>query len=84
MNIKFLIYLIFSRSKSDDSQIYVNELLLIKEMNLGNEMEIQNKNPTIFGTKKLNQDLILAREKDEKDELVSDEIDNLESRLVLT
>ncbi len=46
-------------------------------MSVGNE--IQNKNPTIFTSKKLDQQILIKREKEEKDESVTDEIDNLES-----
>ena len=48
-------------------------------MILSNENEIQNKNPTIFGSKKLDQDLLLNREKVERDQNSTDEVDNLES-----
>ena len=49
-------------------------------MNFANENELQNKNPTIFSSKKLDQQIILTREKEEHDENISDEIDSLESK----
>ncbi len=50
-------------------------------MSLDNEL--QNKNPTIFTSKKLDQQILIKREKEEKDEAITDEIDNLESNIKL-
>jgi len=55
-------------------------ILFIFYMNMSAGNEIQNKNPTIFTSKKLDHQILIKREKDEKDESVADEIDNLESK----
>ena len=49
-------------------------------MNMSVGSEIQNKNPTIFTSKKLDQQILIKREKDERDQNVTDDIDNLESK----
>ena len=48
-----------------------------------NENEIQNKNPIIFLSRKFDQQILFNREKDEKDDNITDEIDNLESNQII-
>ena len=45
-----------------------------------NENELQNKNPTIYNSKKQDAQFTYSREIQEQDENIPDEIDNLESK----
>ena len=46
---------------------------------MSQENELQNKNPLIISSKKIDLQILFNREKQEKNENISDDIDNLES-----